>query len=552
MNRIEARNAIRRVMKRASLPTGSLLTGLDMLARAQFLEGLANKQFNSISARAGSSLSAAEDTIKRLLLIVEPTLNPADFAVVGSGKTASRNPNVEGLNFSKFKREYFGPLKVDSSDEMSAWNDFVNNFDGTLDEYIEANPPSSYEGGSLGSRYKTVPTTREPGSFQGARLSAWVDKEGSSGLYKAAWLGANRALSRSSGPRALPRAPLPGVRLDPRTRSPIGPLPPSGRTPKRASVGLALEANDILSANMLRYIDPQAEEAQMDEVTLEEVAQTATPEEANEIIVGQEKAIRDSALQQVAQEGNFFWMAGRKLRGSADRILRGEITIDDIGGIVARYAYNLTRSAVSVLETEAQKLYKAMKSEMLPGAGEDRLDFDLSSLSPTNWNYIIQEVLADPDHHFSQEVFNWMLDDVRFHPTLNDKEKRVMEMYVRSASRGILKGLDTGSGPDKGFLDAYNRQNPTEAPISPGYFKLVKNKYLGTGGAEVSKRLREEAPSWKLEAEDFLFIMNAQQGRGKFARQTRGSDASLRSRVIRLASENPSLRPHLLPLLAGR
>ena len=145
-----------------------------------------------------------------------------------------------------------------------------------------------------------------------------------------------------------------------------------------------------------------------------------------------------------------------------------------------------------------------------------------------------------------------MLDDVRFHPTLNDKEKRVMEMYVRSASRGILKGLDTGSGPDKGFLDAYNRQNPTEAPISPGYFKLVKNKYLGTGGAEVSKRLREEAPSWKLEAEDFLFIMNAQQGRGKFARQTRGSDASLRSRVIRLASENPSLRPHLLPLLAGR
>lgn len=551
MNRIEAKNAIRRVMKRASLPTGNLLTGLDMLARAQFLEGLANKQFNTISVRAGASLSAAQATIKKLLIIIEPTLNPSDLEVVSFGKTASRNPNLGGLNFSKFKREYFGPLKVDSSDQMSAWNDFVNNFDGTLDEYIEANPPSSYEGFS-GPSYKPAPTTGVPESFQGARLGAWVDKEGSSGLYKAAWLGANRALSRSSGLGARPRPPAPGVRLDPRTREPIGVLPPSGRTPKRASVGLALEANDILSANMLRYIDPLAEEALMDEDTLEEVAQTASPEEVGEILDGQEKAIRDSALQQVAQEGNFFWMAGRKLRSSADQILRGEITIDDIGGIVARYAYNLTRGAVAAMETEAQNLYRAMKSEMMPGAGEDRLDFDLSSLSPTNWNYIIQEVLADPDHPFSQEVFNWMLDDVRFHPTLNDKEKRVMDMYVRSASRGILKDLDSGSGADKGFLDAYNRQTPTEAPITPGYFKNVKNKYLGTGGAEVSKRLREEAPSWKLDAEDFLFIMNAQKGRGKFARQTGDSDASLRSGLIRLASENPSLRRHLLPLLAGR
>lgn len=443
MDRIAARNIVRRVLlatlsnreetpalpKKASLPTGGLLIGLDMLARAQFLEGLAGKPFNSISSPAGSSKARAKKVIEKILHLIDPTLDL----------------NSEGLN-------------------------------------------------------------------------VWTSEEGSSGLYKSAWLGANRALGRTHGP-----------------------------------TGPGFEATDVLTANMLRYLDDPSEEAEMSESALEEFAETASLEEKLETLKGQEKALRDAALRDAAEAGNFFWVAGKKSQSSQAKILSGEIGVDRLGGLTARYAFNYSSNMASKMETQQKALAAALRIQMIPG--ETRKDFDLGELTPTGWGYIIQEVLANPDHHFSQEVFDWMLDDVKFHPNLNDKEKQVMTAYVRAVIDGRLSGFlstegtSAGRGSDRGFVEDYNRRNP-DAAITPNYFGVVKNKYLGKDGAEISKRLHDEAPGWKLDAEDFLFLMNAQKGRGKFAAlKVAAEEALLRSKVIRLAHRNPELRSVLIPLL---
>lgn len=466
MDRIAARNIVRRVLfamiakhqanqaplpKKASLPTGNVLTGLDMLARAQFLEGLAGKPFGSISSKAGGGRPVAKKVIGKLLLLLDPTLNPADLE-------------------PKHEKEV---------------------------EKIPAGP-----------------------GMTGSKLNEWVSDAGASGLYRSAWLGANRALARTRGP-----------------------------------TGSGLEATDVLTANMLRFIDPSSGEPAMDEAALEEFAQSASMGEKQEVLENQEKALRDGVLEEAANMGNFFWMAGKKMQAAKAKILSEDIGIDRLGGIVARYAFNDASKLVEKLETESRALARALKLDMLPGANEERADFDLGELTPTGWGYVIQAVLGDPNSHFSQEVFDWMLDDVKFHPSLNDKEKQVMTAYVQAVIDGRLSGFmsaegaSAGRGADRGFIEDYNRRNP-DATITPNYFGVVKNKYLGKDGAEVAKRLHDEAPEWKLDAEDQLFLMNAQKGRGKFAAQKfAAEERALRSKIIRLAHQNPAMRPHLLPLL---
>lgn len=467
MDRTAARMIVRRVLlamiqqqRTASLPTGTLLVGLDMLARAQFLEGLAGRAFNSVSAPAGSSKGAALKVIKKLLLILDPTIN------------------------------------VDSPD-----------------------------------------------------LDKWTSTEGASGLYKAAWLGANKVLTRSTvkRPKELWKGTAPGaaVKIDPKTWS----RPPSSK--KAADVGMALEPGDILTANMLRYIDP-AGEPKLSEDELAEMADTASMEEKLEVLEGQEGAIKEEALAEAANSGNFFWMAGKKAQQQKDNILSGDVTIDRLGGIVARYAANSTANVVAKMATEARKFAEALRVQALPGADEDRVDFDLGELPPQGWGYIIQAVLADPTSDFSAQVFNWMKDDLQV-TNLTDRQKMVMDAYFDAVIDGRLTDLKT----DAGFVEDFNRRNP-DAKTSPADLANIKSQYFGTatfsgakgGNTPVVKRLMQDAPQWKLDAEDMLFLMNAQQGRGKFASQRRtAADRALRSTLIRLAHEQPALRPHLLPLL---
>jgi hypothetical protein len=495
MDRIAARKIIRRVLlamlaqhtagpsvqtKTASLPTGGLLIALDMFARAQFLEGLAGKTFNSVSAPAGRGRAAAKKVIEKLLLHLDPTINPADL-----------EPKQE----------------------------------------------------------KAVGKVPAGIGATGAKLQEWVSDQGSSGLYKAAWLGANKVLSRggTKTPRSLwkPQAPGPVTYL-------------KGGPQKVASgdVGMSLEPGDILSANMLRFISP-AEEPKLSEGELDEMSASASMEEKLEALESQEGAIKEEALSEAANSGNFFWMAGKSVQGKKDKILGGDISIDRLGGIVARYAANATANVVDKMATESRALARALSVQMLPGVDEERTDFDLGELTPTGWGYVIQAVLGDPDQNFSQEVFDWMRDDVKFHPTLNDKEKQVMTAYIEAVIDGRLSGFmstsgaSAGRGADKGFVDDYNARNP-DATVTPNYFGVVKLKYLGKDGVEVAKRLRDEAPEWKLNAEDQLFLMNAQQGRGRFAAQKRTAEeeVNLRSKLIRLAHANPAMRPHLLPLIS--
>lgn len=78
MNRIAFRNfvlAMLRQKKASTPPSGPILTGLDMLARAQYLEGLSGLPFNSVSRVAGQSTSIAKAVINDLLQRLNPTIN---------------------------------------------------------------------------------------------------------------------------------------------------------------------------------------------------------------------------------------------------------------------------------------------------------------------------------------------------------------------------------------------------------------------------------------------------------------------------------------------
>jgi hypothetical protein len=438
--------------RRASLPSGSLLVGLDMLARAQFLEGLAGKQFNSVSAPAGSGKAAAQKVIIKLLQILDPAIDV-----------------------------------------------------------------------TRGSVHK------------------WVSDEGSSGLYRAAWLGANKILSRATAKpgdlwKGLPSGPA--VKIDPKTW--VRPF-----SSKKAGVGVSVEPEDILAANMIRYIPP-AGTPKLSESEIENLAETASMDEKQEILESQESAIKEDALSEAANIGNFFWTAGKRYQPQKDRILSGDISVDDIGGSVAKYAANAAIDVTDKMKTEARKLARALRVQMLPGATEEG-DFDLGELTPEGWSYIIQEVLADPMNDFSFKVFGWMQDDVE-HADLSERERHIMKAYVDAVMDGRMTDLQS----DRAFIEEYNRLFPYSS-ITPSYLSVVKNKYLGKGGEAIATRLRRDAPQWKLDAEDFLFLMNAQRGRGRFASQRRtAADRALRSTLIRLAHEQPALRPHLLPLLARK
>jgi len=461
MDRTAARMIIRRVLtamlyqkrlagvkKQAGLPTGDMMIGLDALARAQFLEGLAGKAFNSVSAPAGRGKSAAGAVIKKILLILDPTLD------------------------------------VDSPD-----------------------------------------------------VRQWVSMEGSSGLYKAAWLGANKVLSRSGvkRPKELFKENMPVA--------PVKYLKGGPRTPKTAdAVGMEFEPEDVLSANMLQFIDP-GDTPKMSEGEIEELA-SASMEEKMEALEGQESAIRAEALSEAAAAGNFFWTAGKSVQAKKEAILSGKISIDRLGGIVARYATNAALNVVKHANAEARALAKMMGLQAIPGTEDERAEFDLGTLSEDGWGYVIQAILADPSSDFAAQVFNWMKDDVKT-SKLSDREQVIMEAYIDAVIDGRLSSLQS----DAAFADDFKRSNPA-LTTSAADVGNIKSKYLGKGGAEVAKRLKQDAPQFLLDAEDTLFLMNAQKGRGRFASRGRtAAERALRSQVIRLAHQNPALRPHLLPLL---
>ena len=396
--------------KTASFPKGDILTGMDMLCRAQFLEGLAGVTFNTKSKAAGTNKAAAAGAIKNLLLTIDPTLN-----------------------------------------------------------------------------------------LKSAGAAQWTTSEGSTGLYKAAWLGANKGVKRTQG-----------------------------------AIGTPLEASDVLSANMLRFIDNTPVVEKMTPEELEAVAETAVDDAKKQnILDGQLKAALDFVLEEVATGyGNFFWMAGKSHMFHAESIVRGEVAIKQLESTVARYAMNLASQTMLKLRTEAKKLALALRIGELPGAGEDRANFDATSMNMSGWDGIVQRVLADPTHPFSVDFFNWLMNDVLAYADLTENETTIFRPYLEMV-------IDGNAPPqDNTYAKSIGK--------SPAYFAEIKKKFLD----EAFKLFKRDPPDFLNDAENTIFLLNAQQGRGRFAGQaTQSSGTKLLASLIRLAHANPELRPHLLPLL---
>lgn len=396
--------------KVASLPKGSILVGLDMFSRAQFLEGLAGVPFNTISKLAGANKNSAGRAIQKLLLKIDPSLD-----------------------------------------------------------------------------------------LNSAGAQQWITSEGSTGIYKSAWLGATRGVSRSQG-----------------------------------AIGTPLEASDVLSANMLRFIEAPSMVVQMTPEELEAVAATADEAEKAEVFEEQLKAVQDTVLEEVATGyGNFFWMAGKSQQGKAESIVRGDVTIDRLGGIVARYAMNVAAQTMNKLKTEAAGMALALRLGYLPQTGEDRANFDATSVSMSGWDGIVQRVLADTTHPFSVDFFNWLMNDVLAYANLTDNETAIFRPYLEMV-------IDGNAPPqDNTYAKSIGK--------SPAYFAEIKKKFLD----EAFKLFKRDPPDFLNDAENTIFLLNAQQGRGRFAGQaTRSSGTKLLASLIRLAHANPALRPHLRPILA--
>ena len=72
----------------ASLPSGSLLTALDTLGRAQFLEGLAGHSWGTVANRAASGgVHGLLRAISKLLQEIDPTVDPQDSIWMADGST---------------------------------------------------------------------------------------------------------------------------------------------------------------------------------------------------------------------------------------------------------------------------------------------------------------------------------------------------------------------------------------------------------------------------------------------------------------------------------
>ena len=430
MNRVAFRNFVLAMLhpqqrrKLASPPTGTLLTGLDMLARAQYLEGLLGFQFNTVSRLAGSGPSAAKKVINNLLHRYDPTINLT------------------------------GPA------------------------------------------------------------ASWSDDRGSKGLYIAAWKGANAIFQKT----------------------------------QTSPVGRPIEADDLLSVNMVSALESSGP-PKISVLTYMKLINEATSEEEKEEIFrralesAQQVAVTDAANE----SGNFFWSAGKQKSGNqkfVNAVISGEISIASLGKQVAFFASKAAVSAIRKLATESKALAEALKMEMAPGVEEEG-DFDISSLNEEGLGPVIQYIVDNPNEPFSAEALEWMLDDISG-SSMSPFAKAVMSAYIERIidNRPLLT--------DAEFAESFNeevarglRERPkgSTKPLQGPTIAVLRGQYL----KEVSARLYREMPGFLREALDQMYMRNVMRGRIRGA-----SSRTLRASLIRLAHQNPALRPHLLPLLARR
>jgi hypothetical protein len=246
-------------------------------------------------------------------------------------------------------------------------------------------------------------------------------------------------------------------------------------------------------------------------------------EAANRVVAAKglngEDVLQRSLMDGLATgKGNYFYLAGKQFK--AEGLVSGQVTPEDAGGRAAAYAIN---GAKNLLKRETSR--KRYETE---SAGDDEV-FELGTVTPKNWDSVIEYVYTEPTSPFSQDFFSWLkglMGVIKF--TAGEK----------AAFAPYLDMIIAGNAPsDEDYAGSIGMARPQ--------FSAVKKKFRD----ESFKLFQRNPPAFLRDADDQITFMNVAQGKVAMARNITAAEKALRSKIIRLAHSNPELRPHLIPLL---
>ena len=238
---------------------------------------------------------------------------------------------------------------------------------------------------------------------------------------------------------------------------------------------------------------------------------------------------------------SIYYIAGHTLRSKAEFFASGE-GIELVQNFVRKSIKNFIRDLIRERQVEQRKLQQAQEIGMVPGGystGEDFGDEEtLNFMDTRDWDLVLEAVIANPRHSFSRKFFGWVINTVLPTSTLTDTEQQIILPYLVSASQG-----DVGSKSDAAYA--------AEAGVESSRLSQVKRRFMD----EANKAFRRNRPDFLNEAEDAATLAQILKGKARLAAVKAASaafqtEAALRASVVRLASENPSLRRVLIPLLA--
>lgn len=254
----------------------------------------------------------------------------------------------------------------------------------------------------------------------------------------------------------------------------------------------------------------------------------------------------DAVESGASPRGSLFYLVGKAFKDKGPEIVSGAIEINDLLPRVNRFAKNLAINFVKHKQVQDKADAAAVAEGMLPGviqteSGEqyEQGDFDADTMNMGSWGSIVAAVLANPQEPIAQEVFEWLRDWVDDSSRLTDLEKRIVGTYLLELSTDgtstSYTQLAADFGVSKGFISQLMGEN--------GRFTTM-----------VAQALKSQRPSFLNDLDNLRELANLARGGGgawkaASVNKTAAAEKALRSKLIRLASTNPELRPVLLPLI---
>ena len=227
----------------------------------------------------------------------------------------------------------------------------------------------------------------------------------------------------------------------------------------------------------------------------------------------QEEMSRDDTL------GSIFYAVGKgTAKTRAAKVVSGDY-LPEVAAVLARkYAVRRALDAVQKISNrgriEQERGGDVVEQTMGPEPDEN------------GWATIIKNLLTDPENPIAKDFFTWVRSYAR-----DTIKSPVLVAYLDN----ILNGGDKS-----------NEELALELGVPEPSLNRAKREFFKNIGKQLSEK--------KVNSPEILNLLSDAQSlapllKGTSWRGLNASEKTLRSKVIRLAHENPELRPHLIPLL---